>query len=110
MIAGVAGLEILRGECRYLAPVPDMFGPVKIEGNALPVFTYTVFDHALMEFATITVRLALPDMIHYRANVALNDTAEVKPAYTKPFRILAKHLYRYFPFPMPQANEIRHAG
>lgn len=106
LIAGVAGLEIMRSEHRLFAPVLGMYGPVKVEGNALPVFTYMVFDGKLREFIQVEVRLGLPDQMKFSAKIAdplsTDPVVSVKKQYERPFHDLASHLCRYFPFPMPE--------
>lgn len=101
IVAGVSGLEILRSECRHLAPVTDVYGPFTIEGNALPTFSYIIFDDRLMEFVKMRVVVSLPDRLTFSGETQDLGQVPIKPHYKKPFMNLATHLYRYFPLPMP---------
>ncbi len=106
LVAGIAGLELDRGTYARLAPVKGVYGAFKIEGNGLPTITYDVFDKSLMEFVKVQVAIALPSTILFEATTADLGKVPVKRVYERPFRVLAKHLYRYFPLPMPEKPRI----
>ena len=102
LIAGIAGLEILRDEFRTFAPLAGVHGPFRVEGNAKPTIHYTVFDKELMEFVEMRVSLALPDSINFEGKTEdLGVLETLKPEYKRPFIVLARLLYNYFPYPMP---------
>lgn len=98
IVAGTASLELAKGECRRLAPLKDLtYGYFKIEGNALPAFSYQVFDKPLMEFVQVIAHVGLPDRISFEATTEDLGEVTVKRAYEAPFHILSRHLHRYFP-------------
>lgn len=101
VVRGIANMELLKNERRYLSPLPGMHGPVAIEGNATPSLNYVVFDKGLMEFVVMTAWLDLKGRILYSAVTADLGGVGVKDAYTAPLKLLLKHLARYFPYPMP---------
>ncbi len=104
VIAGTASLELKKDESRKLKPLEGMFGPILIEGNALPAFTYMVFDKQIMDFVTVTARLSLPDKILFESKTPdWGHIATLKP-YKDPFMQLCKHLYAYFPL-LPEGRE-----
>jgi hypothetical protein len=104
-----ASLEIPPGEFRELAPLKGCCGPFKLSGNALPVFTYTVFEKSIMEFIQVRVEISKPDRITFYSTIDSTTAPELhgqevetKEKYKQPFHQLAQHLFRYFPFPMPK--------
>jgi hypothetical protein len=103
VIAGVASLELLKGQSRTLAPVPGMHGDVVVSGNGLPEFRYMTFDKALMEFITVKANISLPNKIELRCFHPIDNNPNMQigtPAkfeYTAPFMQLMRHLAAYFP-------------
>lgn len=97
LVSQIAGLELMRGECRQLPPVLGSFGPFTLTGNSNPEITYLVFDDALMEFVSMTVHISLPDRITFHAKTEDLGDVFVKPPYKRPFYFMAHHVFRYFP-------------
>ena len=97
VVAGTASLELQKHEHRILKPLPGMYGVIKIEGNAIPSFTYQVFDMKLMDFVTVVATLNLPNRITFKSTCPdLGETPTLQP-YKDPFMQLCMHLYAYFP-------------
>lgn len=95
-----------------LAPVKGMIGcKIKLCGNSLPIFTYTVFHKPIMEFVKVTVEISAPSRIQFVSAIESNDpkangqVITTLPAFSEPFYILARHLHRYFPFYLDPASK-----
>lgn len=112
LVEGVSGLELTKGNYQRLAPISGVWGSIKIEGNAIPVFTYYVFDKALMEFVEVKAIVSLPDQIAFEATTQDLGHVPVLAPYIAPFHRLSRNLFRYFPLPMPEKpkEEAIHAG
>lgn len=98
-----ASLELKVGEYAYLGGVAGVYGVIRLTGNSLPIFSYTVFDKKLMEFVQVSAELSLPDRIEFTCKIFDRETqthetvVETKEQYTKPFFTLAYQLFKYFP-------------
>jgi hypothetical protein len=109
-------LELARDEFVELAPINGTCGPFKLSGNGTPVISYVVFDGNLddraslvgrvMEFIQVRVEISKPDRIEYKAFIESKNTVDnarhgeevlCKGKYKKPFEVLSRHLWRYFP-------------
>lgn len=106
IIAGTAGLELLKGEEKHLPPLGETYGPFIITGNSNPEIRYITFDEALMEFVHMTVALNLPDKVLSSARTEDLGEVVVKRQYLRPFNTLAQHLYRYFPLMPDQKRNV----
>jgi hypothetical protein len=106
LVLHTAALALKKGQFVEFAPIQGSCGNIKLSGNSLPCFEYTVFDKAIMEFIRVRVEVAKPDRISFSCKIKPTDEkyegaqVETKAQYMEPFWKLATHLNRYFPFPM----------
>jgi hypothetical protein len=103
IILGTAALELPKGEYVYFAPIQGTCGAFALTGNSMPLFKYTVFEKALMEFIEVQVTLCKPDMISFSSRIKSEDknadgkVVDTKEKYKEPFNELALNLHNYFP-------------
>jgi hypothetical protein len=101
-----AQLGLMKNEYVEFAPLPGVCGTFRLTGNALPCFTYTVFEKKIMEFIEVRVEVSKPDRIHFVSKIVSTDEdtngkeVETTERYQAPFNQLALNLFTYFPFPM----------
>ena len=116
IVQGTSALELTKEEFRELPPIEGMYGEhgangaVILRGNSLPELSYQVFDERLMEFVHVTVTLALPDRVEFRAVTDDLGEIQVRPEYSRPFYRLARHLAAYFPLMSNKRNQARVVG
>lgn len=103
LVFKTASLELEVGENAYLGGVAGVYGAIKLSGNSLPRFQYTVFDRKLMEFVQVTVEISLPDRVDFTSKIFDREThthareVETLEQYKKPFFTLGYQLFKYFP-------------
>lgn len=111
-----AALELLKNEYVELAPTKGCCGPIRLSGNSLPVFEYTVFEKAIMEFIRVRVEISRPDRIAFRAWIESTTAPErngervdVRQKYKEPFLRLGPHIWRYFPIHSKDIRKVAQA-
>lgn len=106
LIRNTASLALKKEEYVEFAPIKGTCGVIRLSGNSLPCFVYTVFEKKIMEFIEVRVEVSKPDRIHFSSQIKSTDQTqhgkevETKEKYKEPFLVLANHLFQYFPFPM----------
>lgn len=113
-----AALALQKNQYVEFAPIQGTCGTIKLSGNSLPCFEYTVFDKKLMEFIRVRVEISKPDRIQFFSRIQPTQKAsaigqpiptapkadsplvEMKDQYQAPFWKLAEYLVNYFPYPM----------
>ena len=113
IVLNTANLELDREEEVHLAGLKGMCGSVKLTGNSLPTFRYTLFDKELMEFIEVRVEISRPNRMEWISRISSQEgcpETETKDKYKDPFLRLAAHLYLYFPLTRdPKKKGMAHA-
>lgn len=105
IILNTSALALEKDRYVEFAPITGTCGNVKLSGNSLPIFSYTVFEKKIMEFIQVTVEISKPETIAFSSKIKSEDPnfdgkkVPTIEKYKRPFFKLATQLVQYFPFP-----------